>query len=91
MASKTRKLDLWRFVTHIASVLMNALRAAATRAWSVSSACGSISSGWQSRRSSANLLLLLSLRVIDGAISVRLCLGAIFWQPSECVRVFMTT
>lgn len=58
-------------MTHIASVhLMKVLRAVPVRARLVSTACGSISSGWKSKRSSANLLLLLSLRVIDRAVSV---------------------
>lgn len=33
-------------------------------------ACGSISSGWQSKRSSANLFLCLLLMVIDSALSL---------------------
>lgn len=44
------------------------------RAGLVSCACGSISSGWQSRRSSADLLLRLPLRVIDRVLrSVYVC------------------
>lgn len=42
-----------------------ACRASLMRVGLVSCACGSISSGWQSRRSSADLLLRLPLRVID--------------------------
>lgn len=68
--------NLWWSMTHIASVhLMKALRADAVRMWAglLSSACGSISSGWQSRRSSANLLQRLLLGA-DWRSAVTLCL-----------------
>lgn len=68
--------NLWWSMTHIASVhLMKALRADAVRMWAglLSSACGSISSGWQSRRSSANLLQRLLLGA-DWRSAVTLCM-----------------
>lgn len=68
--------NLWWSMTHIASVhLMKASRADAVRmrAGLLSSACGSISSGWQSRRSSANLLQRLSLGA-DWRSAVTLCM-----------------
>lgn len=55
-----------------------ACRAVPMWAGLLSSACGSISSGRQSKRSSANLLLRLSLRVIDSV-------------PSPCVSVCVYT
>lgn len=67
--------NLWWSMTHIASVhLMKASRADAVRMWVglLSSASGSISSGWQSRRSSANLLRRLVLGA-DWRSAVTLC------------------
>lgn len=79
--------NLWRSMTHIASVhLMKALRADTVRMWAglLSSACGSISSGWQSRRSSANLLQRLLLGA-DWRSAVTLCMRlgtrGMLWMP----------
>lgn len=59
-----------------------ACRAAVMRAGLLSSACGSISSGWRSRRRSANLLLRLSLGVIDRVPSLSVCVCV---QNISCV------